>query len=98
MRTITTTKGKGIDVDDTIDVLAILEALHQARWQDEDSFAGVQREISHLVGQLTDSECRAYLMEALFMSYNTFENDKLGAVMRKLAAADTTEPTEPTEP
>ncbi|MGE0812254.1 MAG: hypothetical protein AB7O28_00100 [Vicinamibacterales bacterium] len=89
MRTITTSRGDTIEVDDTVDVLAILEALYHGRWRDEDSFDAVQREIGHLVGQLTDEECRAYLREALFMGYNTFENDKLGAVMKKL---DTTEP------
>jgi len=89
MRTITTSRGNVIEVDDSVDVLAILEALYHGRWSDDDSFDAVQREIAHLVGQLTDDECRAYLREALFMSYNTFENDKLGEVMKKL---DTTEP------
>lgn len=89
MRTITTSRGESIEVDDSIDVLAILEALYHARWRDEDSFDAVQREIAHLVGQLTDEECRAYLRESLFMGYNSFENDKLGEVMKKLG---TTEP------
>lgn len=88
MRTITTSRGETIEVDDSVDVLAILEALYHLRWRDEDSFDAVQREIAHLVGQLTDDECRAYLREALFMSYNTFENDKLGEVMKKLGTAE----------
>lgn len=89
MRTITTSRGETIEVDDSVDVLAILEALYHARWRDDDSFDAVQREIAHLVGQLTDEECRAYLRESLFMGYNSFENDKLGQVMKKLG---TTEP------
>ena len=89
MRRITTTTGAAIDVDDSIDVLAIIEALYHTRWRDDDSFSRVHREIEHLVGQLSEDECRAYLREALFMGYNTFEHEKLGAVLKKL---DTSNP------
>jgi hypothetical protein len=89
MRTITTTTGAAIDIDDSVDVLAIIEALFHARWRDDDSFSRVYRELEHLVGQLSEAECRAYLREALFMSYNAYEHEKLGAVLKKL---DTSEP------
>ncbi|MEP7116371.1 MAG: hypothetical protein ABI880_02245 [Acidobacteriota bacterium] len=92
MRTITTSRGKAIDVDETVDVLAIIEAVFQDRWEDDDSYEGVQREIAHVVGQLSDAECRSYLVEALFVSYNTYENGRSDRVIKKLDTLDSTEP------
>jgi len=89
MPTITTSKGVPIELDG--DVLAVLEALFKTCWQDpaEYSYEHTVQEIQHLLGQLTEPECRQYLSEALFMSYTRYENDRLDGVMKKL---DTTEP------
>ncbi len=89
MRTITTSKGVTIELDG--DVLAVLEALFKTVWRDDSDFSyeHTVQEIQHLLGQLTETECRQYLSEALFMSYNRFENDQLDRVMKKL---DTPEP------
>jgi phage gp29-like protein len=89
MRTITTSTGVSIDLDG--DVLAVLEALFHTVWQNPDdySYEHTVREIQHVLGQLDEAECRQYLSEALFMSYNRFENDRLDRVMKKLG---TTEP------
>ena len=49
-----------------------------ARRQELDyGFEDVDREIQHIVAQMTDEELRAYLKESLFMSFNRFENDRL---------------------
>jgi hypothetical protein len=89
MRTITTSKGVTIELDG--DVLAVLEALFKTVWRDGSDFSyeHTVHEIQHLLGQLTEAECRQYLSESLFMSYNRFENDQLDRVMKKL---DTPEP------
>ena len=89
MRTITTTKGVPIELDG--DVLAVLEALFKTFWQNPDdySYEHTVQEIQHLLGQLSEAECRQYLSEALFMSYTSYENGRLDGVVKKL---DATEP------
>lgn len=85
MRTIKTTGGAEITLDG--DLLAVLEALfHEvtARRELERSFEDLNREIAHLIDQMTDDERRAYLAESLFLNQVKYENDKLEAYMRKL--------------
>jgi len=90
MRTIKTTAGTAIDLDG--DVLAIIERLsldlHRRKELDY-GFEDIDREIQHLVGQMSDEELRAYLKESLFMSFNRFENERLNVMVRK--ANETTE-------
>jgi hypothetical protein len=84
MRTIKTTSGTQIDLDG--DALAVIEAISRdlARRQElEYDFADVDREIQHIVSQMTDEELRTYLKESLFMSFNRFENDRLDKILRK---------------
>jgi hypothetical protein len=42
------------------------------------------REIQHLIEQMNDSERRQYLGESLFLNTVSYENERLGAYMRKL--------------
>ena len=84
MRTIKTTSGTQIDLDG--DALAIIEAISRdlaRRRELEYDFADVDREIQHIVSQMTDEELRTYLKESLFMSFNRFENDRLDKILRK---------------
>ena len=84
MRTITTTAGTSISLDG--DVLAVLEAISRDLWRRNEleyGFEDVDREIAHIVSQLTDEELRVYLKESLFMSFNRYENDQLAALVRK---------------
>jgi len=84
MRTIRTTSGTPIELDG--DALAVIEAISRdlARRQElEYDFADVDREIQHIVSQMTDEELRTYLKESLFMSFNRFENDRLDKILRK---------------
>jgi phage gp29-like protein len=84
MRTITTTAGSRVDLDG--DVLAVIETISRdlARRRELDyTFEDVDREFQALVAQMTEAELRSYLKESLFMSFNRFENDRLGVLVKK---------------
>jgi len=86
MRTIKTTNGAEIPLDG--DLLTVMETLYHevtARKALERSFEDMAREIAHLVGQMTEAERATYLQESLFLNSVTYENERLGAYMRKLA-------------
>ena len=92
MRTITTTAATLVPLDG--DVLAILEAVSRdlSRRQELNyGFEDVDREIAHLVAQLTEDELRTYLKESLFMSFNRFENERLLAMVTKAGRARETD-------
>ena len=89
MRTIKTTTGADLPLDG--DLLTIMETLYHevtARKALERSFDDMAREISHLVGQMTQEERDTYLQESLFLNSVTYENERLGAYIRKLAEED----------
>ncbi|MCX6546307.1 MAG: hypothetical protein NTV05_18095 [Acidobacteria bacterium] len=89
MRTIKTSTGADIALDG--DLLTVMETLfHEvtARRELERSFEDMMREIQVLIGQMTDEERRAYLQESLFLNTVTYENERLGSYMRKLASKD----------
>ena len=91
MRTIKTTTGVGVTLDN--DLLAILEALYQEVTVKKDldhTFEDMLREIQHLVDQMTVDERRDYLVESLFLNTVTYENERFGALIKKL-------PSEPEE-
>ena len=86
MRTIKTTTGAAIPLDG--DLLTVMETLYHevtARRELKRSFEDIAREIGHLIDQMTEEERRAYLQESLFLNTVTYENERLGAYMRKLA-------------
>lgn len=89
MRTIKTTTGTEIALDG--DLLALLEALYREvtvkRGLDR-SFEDMMREISAVIDQMDEGERRGYLVESLFLNTVTYENERLGAYMRKLAEVD----------
>ena len=85
MRTIKTTTGAELPLDG--DLLTVMEALYHevtARRELERSFEDMAREIAHVVSQLTPEERDTYLQESLFLNSVTYENERLGAYMRKL--------------
>lgn len=85
MRSIKTTSGANLPLDG--DLLAILEALfHEvtAKVLEGGSYEDMNREINHLVAQMTDEELRAYLVESLFLNQVKYENDRLDSYMKKL--------------
>jgi hypothetical protein len=85
MRTIRTTTGAEILLDG--DLLAVLETLYKevtARRELNRTFEDMTREILHLIGQMSQDELRQYLAESLFLNTVSYENERLGAYMRKL--------------
>ena len=69
------------------DLLAILETLYREvtlRRQFKGSFEDMMREIEGLVAQMSDQDRRLYLVESLFLNYNTFESERLDAYARRL--------------
>lgn len=88
MRVIQTLSGTRVELDG--DVLAVIETVSRdlARRAALDyGFEDVEREIQHLVEQLTPDELQVYLKESLFMSFNRYENDRLASIMRKARRA-----------
>jgi hypothetical protein len=86
MRTIKTTTGAEIPLDG--DLLTVMETLYHevtARKALERSFDDMAREIAYLVSQMSEDERSTYLQESLFLNSVTYENERLGAYMRKLA-------------
>lgn len=90
MRRIRTTSGAELVLDG--DLMTVLETLYAevtARLDLERTYEDMMREITHLVGQMNDEERQAYLVESLFLNTVTYENERLGAYLRKLAQAPT---------
>jgi len=85
MRTIKLTTGAALPLDG--DLLALLEALYKevsAKHELQSSFEDMAREIQHVIEQMTDDERRTYLSESLFLNTVSYENERLGAYMKKL--------------
>ena len=85
MKTIRTSRGTTIPLDN--DLLAVLEALYRdvtVRLDLDHSFDDMMKEIRSLVDQMTDEERSEYLVESLFLNTVTYENERLGALIRKL--------------
>ena len=71
------------------DLLAVLEALYHEltlKRQFKGSFEDMMREIESLVDQMGADDRRRYLVESLFLNYNTFESEMLDAYARRLTA------------
>ena len=85
MKTIRTSRGTTIPLDN--DLLAVLEALYRdvtVHLDLDRSFEDMMKEIRSLVDQMTDQERAEYLVESLFLNTVTYENERLGALIRKL--------------
>ncbi len=85
MRTITMTNGTAISLDG--DLLTLLETLYievTAKRELERTFEDMVREIQHLIEQMSDDERRQYMAESLFLNTVSYENERLGAYVKKL--------------
>ena len=88
MRTITTTEGIEITLDG--DLLAVLEALYKSLTAThglDRTFEDTMRAVNELIDQMSEEERRTYLVESLFLNTVTYENEKLGAYVNKLAGS-----------
>jgi hypothetical protein len=69
------------------DLLAVLEGLYREvtlKRQFSGTFEDMMREIEGLVAQMSPEDQRRYLVESLFLNYNTYESEMLDAYARKL--------------
>ena len=85
MRTITLTTGAALNLDG--DLLTLLEALYKevsARRELQSTFEDMAREIQHVIEQMTEDERKQYLSESLFLNTVSYENERLGAYVKKL--------------
>jgi hypothetical protein len=85
MRTIKLTTGAEVPLDG--DLLAVLESLYRemtANRELERTFEDTVREIQEVIDQMTDEERRHYLSESLFLNFVSYENERLGALLKKL--------------
>ena len=85
MRTIKMTTGAALTLDG--DLLAVLEALYKevsAKHELQSTFEDMAREIAHVIEQMDDGERRQYLSESLFLNIVSYENERLGAYVKKL--------------
>src|SRR5215203_4311522 len=89
MRTIKLTTGSEIPLDG--DLLTVLEMLYvelSAKRELDRSFEDTVRKIQQVIEQMSDEERRQYLSESLFLNFVSYENERLGAYMKKLGDAD----------
>jgi hypothetical protein len=85
MRIIKLSTGAALTLDG--DLLSVLEALYKevsAKHELQSTFEDMAREIQHIIGQMTDEDRRHYLSESLFLNMVSYENDRLGAYVKKL--------------
>ena len=85
MRTIKLTTGAQVALDG--DLLNILETLYRemtAKRELDRTFEDTVKEIQHVIEQMTGEERRQYLSESLFLNFVSYENERLGAYMKKL--------------
>ena len=85
MRTIKLTTGEPLTLDG--DLLPVLEALYKeisASHELQSTFEDMAREIQHIIQQMNDEDRRHYLSESLFLNIVSYENERLGAYVRKL--------------
>jgi hypothetical protein len=85
MRTIKMTTGAKVPLDG--DLLTILETLYRemtAKQELERTFEDTVREIQNVIDQMTVEERRQYLSESLFLNFVSYENERLGAYVKKL--------------
>ena len=69
------------------DLLAVLEGLYREvvlRREFKGSYEDMMREIEGLVAQMSAEDRRRYLVESLFLNYNTYESEMLAAYARRL--------------
>ena len=85
MRTIKLTTGTGLALDG--DLMTVLETLYKeisAKHELQSTFEDMAREIQHIIGQMSDEDRKHYLSESLFLNIVSYENERLGAYVKKL--------------
>jgi hypothetical protein len=86
MRTIKLTTGARLPLDG--DLLTVMETLYHEMTAKRDldrTFEDTVQEIQHVIDQMTEDERRQYLSESLFLNFVSYENERLGAYMKRLS-------------
>ena len=86
MRTIKLTTGADVALDG--DLMTVIESLYleiTAKGDLEHTFEDTVKEIQELIEQMTEDERRQYLSESLFLNFVSYENERLGAYMKRIA-------------
>jgi len=84
MRTIKMTTGARVALDG--DLLTLLETLYReltAKRDLERTFEDTVREIQTVIGQMNEPERQQYFSESLFLNFVSYENERLGAYLKK---------------
>jgi len=92
MRTIKLSTGAELTLDG--DLLLVLETLYKeisTKGELQSTFEDMAREIQSIIDQMTDAERRHYLSESLFLNVVSYENERLGAYVKKLTEKTETE-------
>ncbi|MBN2369190.1 MAG: hypothetical protein JXO72_01755 [Vicinamibacteria bacterium] len=87
MSTIRLTTGLDISLDG--DLLAVIEALYHEVTLKRSfgaSFEDMMREIRGIIDQMSEDDCKRYLVESLFLNTVTYENERLGSYANRLTA------------
>lgn len=85
MRKVKMLTGHEIPLDG--DLLYVLESLYREvtlKRELKSTFQDMMKEILHLVEDMNEEERKRYLTESLFLNTVTYENEMLGAYMKKL--------------
>ena len=85
MRRVRLTTGYEVALDG--ELLGLLEVLYREvtlKNRLQVTFEDMQKEITNLVTQMGDEDRKRYLVESLFLNSVTYENERLGALIRKL--------------
>ena len=85
MRTIKLTTGAEVPLDG--DLMTVIESLYleiTAKRELERTFEDTVKEIQEVISQMTDEERQHYLSESLFLNFVSYENQRLGALLKKL--------------
>jgi hypothetical protein len=85
-RNIKLSSGSEFELDG--DLLSMIEALYQEvalRKELKHSYEDVMKEIENILHQLTPDELKHYFKESLFLNTVTYENEMLGAYVKRLS-------------
>jgi hypothetical protein len=67
--------------------MTVLETLYRemtANRELDRTFEDTVREIQNVIEQMTDEDRKTYLSESLFLNFISYENERLGAYLKKL--------------
>lgn len=86
MKRIKLSSGSELELDG--DLLSMIEAVYEEvalRKDLKHSYEDVMKEIDYILQQLTAEELQHYFKESLFLNTVTYENEMLGAYVKRLS-------------